>query len=73
MLDTAGRVRRSIEIQVHGSPMMHDFALTEKYVVILDLPVTFAALTGVTPQWQVDGTSLAPTLRGDDHRRPLRA
>ena len=41
VLDTAGRVRRSIEIQVHGSPMMHDFALTEKHVVILDLPVTF--------------------------------
>ncbi|WP_299928263.1 sulfatase [uncultured Nocardioides sp.] len=32
---------------------------------LVDLPVTFAALTGVTPQWQVDGTSLAPTLRGE--------
>jgi arylsulfatase A-like enzyme len=32
---------------------------------LVDLPATFAALTGVTPQWQVDGTSLAPTLLGD--------
>ncbi len=35
-------------------------------VTLVDLPVTFAALTGVAPQWQVDGTSLAPTLRGED-------
>jgi len=33
---------------------------------LVDLPATFAALTGVVPQWQVDGLSLAPTLRGDD-------
>lgn len=41
VLDTSGRIRRSIDVQVHGSPMMHDFALTERHVVILDLPVTF--------------------------------
>ncbi len=34
-------------------------------VTLVDLPATFAALTGVTPQWQVDGTSLAPTLTGE--------
>ena len=33
-------------------------------VTLVDLPATFAALTGVAPQWQVDGTSLAPTLQG---------
>jgi arylsulfatase A-like enzyme len=32
---------------------------------LVDLPATFAALTGVVPQWQVDGLSLAPTLRGE--------
>ncbi|GAB3032420.1 hypothetical protein GCM10011376_26590 [Nocardioides flavus (ex Wang et al. 2016)] len=32
---------------------------------LVDLPATFAALTGVAPQWQVDGASLAPTLRGE--------
>jgi len=41
VLDTAGRIRRSVEIKVHGSPMVHDFALTEHYVVVYDLPVTF--------------------------------
>ncbi len=39
--DTEGRVRRHEPIQVGGSPMMHDFALTENYVVIYDLPVVF--------------------------------
>ena len=33
-------------------------------VTLVDLPATFAALTGVTPQWQVDGASLLPTLLG---------
>jgi arylsulfatase A-like enzyme len=34
-------------------------------VTLVDLPTTFAALTDVSPQWQVDGTSLLPTLTGD--------
>lgn len=34
-------------------------------VTLVDLPTTFAALTGVTPHWQVDGASLAPTLLGE--------
>ncbi len=41
VIDTAGRARRTVDIAVSGSPMMHDFSLTEKYVVIYDLPVTF--------------------------------
>lgn len=41
VLDTSGRIRRSVDVRVHGSPMMHDFALTERHVVLLDLPVTF--------------------------------
>jgi carotenoid cleavage oxygenase len=36
-----GRVRHSVDIEVAGSPMMHDFSLTEKHVVFYDLPVTF--------------------------------
>ena len=35
-------------------------------VTLVDLPATFAALTDVSPQWLVDGTSLAPTLRGEE-------
>ncbi|WP_345799150.1 carotenoid oxygenase family protein [Nocardioides sp. YIM 152315] len=41
VLDTAGRVRHQVEIEVTGSPMIHDCALTEHYVVVYDLPVTF--------------------------------
>ena len=41
VIDTDGRARRTVDIEVTGSPMMHDFSLTEKYVVFYDLPVTF--------------------------------
>jgi carotenoid cleavage dioxygenase len=35
-------VSRATDIPVPEGPMMHDFALTGKYVVLLDLPVTFS-------------------------------
>ncbi|OBH00550.1 carotenoid oxygenase [Mycobacterium sp. E136] len=38
-----GRARRTVDIEVAGSPMMHDFSLTENHVVFYDLPVTFDA------------------------------
>jgi carotenoid cleavage dioxygenase len=38
-----GRARRTVDITVSGSPMMHDFSLTERHVVFYDLPVTFDA------------------------------
>ncbi|GAB3005324.1 carotenoid oxygenase family protein [Mycobacterium bourgelatii] len=41
VIDAQGRARRTVDIAVSGSPMMHDFSLTDKYVVIYDLPVTF--------------------------------
>ncbi|MGY1644126.1 carotenoid oxygenase family protein [Geodermatophilus sp. SYSU D00703] len=45
-----GRVSGTTDVPVADGPMMHDFALTERYVVLLDLPVTFsmdAAMAGV--------------------------
>src|SRR5262249_49080468 len=36
VIDTAGRARRTVDIEVSGSPMMHDFSLTDKYVVLYD-------------------------------------
>ncbi|MFI0484807.1 carotenoid oxygenase family protein [Actinomadura sp. 9N215] len=42
VLSTSGRIVRSVEIPVSDFPMVHDFALTQKYVVIYDLPVTFS-------------------------------
>jgi carotenoid cleavage dioxygenase len=50
VLGTDGRIRRTVDIEVTGSPMMHDFSLTERHVLIYDLPVTFdidAAATAV--------------------------
>jgi carotenoid cleavage oxygenase len=35
-----GRANRTVDIGVGGSPMMHNFSLTENYVVLYDLPVT---------------------------------
>lgn len=41
VIDTGGRARRTVDIEVAGSPMMHDFSLTERHVIFYDLPVTF--------------------------------
>jgi carotenoid cleavage oxygenase len=54
VIDTNGRARRTVDIEVGGSPMMHDFSLTDKYVVIYDLPVTFdpvQVLPASVPRW----------------------
>jgi carotenoid cleavage dioxygenase-like enzyme len=37
-----GKVSDKADVPVADGPMMHDFALTERYVVLLDLPVTFS-------------------------------
>lgn len=34
-----GRVRHTVDIELREQTMMHDFSLTEKYVVLYDLPV----------------------------------
>jgi carotenoid cleavage dioxygenase len=34
-----GRVRHTVDIRLKAHTMMHDFSLTEKYVVLYDLPV----------------------------------
>ncbi|MBV8993875.1 MAG: carotenoid oxygenase family protein [Pseudonocardiales bacterium] len=36
-----GTARRTVDVEVAGSPMMHDFSLTRDHVVFYDLPVTF--------------------------------
>lgn len=42
VIGTAGMVTRTTDIPVADGPMMHDFALTHRYVILLDLPVTFS-------------------------------
>jgi len=38
----AGQVRREVEIPVEHGPMIHDCAITGRFAIILDLPVTFS-------------------------------
>lgn len=42
VVDAAGRVTRELAIPVVHGPSVHDCALTERFVVIFDLPVTFS-------------------------------
>ena len=52
VLGTDGRIRHTVDIECAGAPMMHDFALTEKHIVLYDLPVTFD-LTGITSKREI--------------------
>jgi carotenoid cleavage dioxygenase len=61
VIDKSGRVRRTVEVEVGASPMMHDMSITEHHVVLYDLPVTFdleEAMSGtVFPyRWDPDYT-----------------
>ncbi|MFI7704737.1 carotenoid oxygenase family protein [Nonomuraea sp. NPDC049480] len=42
VIDAKGAVTQVRDIPIADAPMLHDFALTERYVVIYDLPVTFS-------------------------------
>ncbi len=42
VLDPAGALAGSTDIAVDGSPMVHDMAITERHIVLLDLPVTLS-------------------------------
>jgi carotenoid cleavage oxygenase len=70
VVGTDGRVRHQAEIEVTGSPMIHDCALTEHYVVVYDLPVTFdlGMVAGEAPRplqrLQATDRLIDQTLRG---------
>jgi carotenoid cleavage dioxygenase len=42
VIDAHGMVSRTTDVPVADGPMVHDFGLTDRYVVLLDLPVTFS-------------------------------
>lgn len=42
VVDVAGRVRRTVVIPVAQGPLIHDCAITARYVVIFDLPLTLS-------------------------------
>ncbi len=45
IVDAAGKVRKEEAIKVQDGPSIHDCMITENYVIILDLPVTFSMKT----------------------------
>ena len=47
VIDPQGQVRRNLKIPVSGSPMVHDCAITQSSVIILDLPVGFSVQAAV--------------------------
>ncbi len=58
VLDAEGRLVKSEEITVGGPTMVHDFAITGRHVIFMDLPVCFdleLAMRGVMPyRWSED-------------------
>ncbi|TFD19185.1 carotenoid oxygenase family protein [Cryobacterium sp. TMS1-13-1] len=48
VISAAGQVVRSEPIDLPNRPMMHDFALTPRYIVVLDLPAVFSPLAAAT-------------------------
>lgn len=50
VLDPSGNVTREEPIAVEHGPMIHDCAITARYVLILDLPVTFSLATHLAGQ-----------------------
>jgi carotenoid cleavage dioxygenase len=71
VLGTDGKVRRTVDIEVAAVPMMHDFSLTEHYVVLYDLPVTFNTARAVSQlprlvrplaRWQVNRALSRPAM-----------
>lgn len=42
VINKQGQMTRTLEIPVAGPVMIHDFAITENYVLIFDLPVVFS-------------------------------
>jgi carotenoid cleavage dioxygenase len=40
VLGADGRINKTVDIATHGAPMMHDFSLTARHVVLYDLPVS---------------------------------
>ena len=48
IVDTAGHVRRSVVIPVSHGPLIHDCAITDRFVIVLDLPLTLSLRTVVS-------------------------
>jgi carotenoid cleavage dioxygenase-like enzyme len=69
-LDASGALVQSEVIEIPGPTMMHDFAITERHIVFMDLPITFSlerAMSGKSffYEWNDDyGARLGVMPRG---------
>jgi carotenoid cleavage dioxygenase len=57
VVDTAGRVRKVVDVEVGGPVSVHDLSLTERFAVVYDLPVVFdldAAMSGASFPYRWD-------------------
>jgi carotenoid cleavage dioxygenase-like enzyme len=61
--DARGQLVQSEVIEVPGPTLMHDFAITEKHVVFMDLPIVFDS--------ELAKSSPIPFRWSDDHRARL--
>ena len=75
-IDADGALVESRKIAVRGVTMMHDFALTERHVVFMDLPVVFdrrRATAGEMPfAWSDTYGARLGVMRRDDRKAPVR-
>ena len=74
VIGTDGRVRRVVDVEVSGSPMMHAFSLTDDHVVIYDLPVSFnlAAGTSFPYAWDPEYPARVGVMRRDSDGSDVR-
>jgi carotenoid cleavage dioxygenase len=70
VIDRDARVRKVVDVETTGSPMLHDMSLTETYAVVYDLPVVFdldMAMNGrpLPYRWDNDYPARVGLLRRD--------
>jgi carotenoid cleavage dioxygenase len=76
--DAAGELVVSRPIEVPGATMMHDFQLTEQFVIFMDLPVVFDLAVARGPvrtmpyTWQPEYGARLGVLRRDDPHGEVR-
>ena len=71
--DAHGVLRLSRPVEVGGPTMMHDFALTSRHVVFLDLPLVFVpGGHGLPFSWDPDYPARIGLLRRDDPQGTVR-
>ncbi|MBX3287697.1 MAG: carotenoid oxygenase family protein [Actinobacteria bacterium] len=76
VVDATGRLTVSREVEVPGPTMAHDFNLTERFVVFMDLPAVFdleRAMQGTMPyRWDPSYGARLGVLRRDDPHGEVR-